>query len=246
MSATSQPKSSLSEWGQRARQLYEAGYAQRYRSVDDEIRTGGLVTRFGGWLGGVCDSFGRDLTALDLGCGTGRYFWALRHVRELVGIDVSPAMLAEACAPVDAGAVQVGRLTLLEGDFLTLPLDRDRFDLVYSIGVVGEHVPFDLRLCRRVHDWLRGDGRFAFTAVHRASFSVPRTAKRSAGEMLMRALPEFARGPVRERLLSGGLYVDEQYLEDVLRAAGFAVESLQQYESDVHLHCLCVARKVAA
>jgi len=244
MSASLPQKSSFSEWGERARRLYENDYAERYRRVDDEIRRGPLVTRFGTWLGTVCDSFPHDIAALDLGCGTGRYFWALRQARELVGVDVSPAMLEQARAPVDAGAIVVGNLTLLEGDFLTVTLDPSHFDLVYSIGVVGEHVPFDQLLARRVYQWLRDGGRFAFTAVHRSSFSIPRTMKRRAAEHLVQTLPSVS-GPLRRRLLGGGLYVDEQYIGDVLSDAGFAMESLERHESDVHLHCLCVARKVA-
>jgi SAM-dependent methyltransferase len=231
------------EWGARAANLYNADYARRYRSTDDEIRHGALVERFGEWIGRVCDSFGRDIVVLDLGCGTGRYFWALRHVKELVGIDVSPAMLAEARQPVDAGAIRVGKMTLIEGDFLAQTFERDRFDLVYSIGVLGEHVPLDQQIAARVHQWLAPGGRFAFTAVHRESFSVPRTLKRRAGEWLMKAAPGGTRAQLRNRLLSGGLYVDEPYLRDELGRAGFATESIEQHESDVHLHCLSIARK---
>lgn len=246
MSATSPPKSSFSEWGERARQRYGVDYAQRYRRTDDEIRRGALVARFGSWLGAVCDSFDGEIAALDLGCGTGRYFWALRHVRELVGVDVSPSMLAQAREPVDAGAVTVGRVTLLEGDFLTLPLQAGRFDLAYSIGVLGEHVPFDVSIARRVHSWLRQGGRFAFTAVHRESFSIPRTLKRRIAEIAMHIAPAGLRQRLRQRLLSAGLYVDEEYIREVLRASEFEIESLDRHQSDVHLHCLCVARKAIA
>lgn len=230
-------------WGRRAAQLYDAAYAHRYRAVDDEIRHGGLVTTFGSWLAGICERFGRDIVALDLGCGTGRYFWALRHVRELVGVDVSAAMLAKARQPVDAQDVQVGHLTLIEGDFLSVSLEPGKFDLVYSIGVLGEHVPLDAAIARRVHGWLASGGRFAFTAVHWQSFSVPRTLQRRLAEALMPWMPSSAREHLRKRLLAGGLYVDERYLADVLTAIGFEVESIGRHESDVHLHCLCVARK---
>jgi SAM-dependent methyltransferase len=231
-------------WGARAANLYTVDYARRYRFVDDEIRHGALVKRFGDWIGAVCDGFGREIAVLDLGCGTGRYFWALRHVKELVGIDVAPAMLAEARQPVDAGEIRIGTLTLIEGDFLTHVFDRNRFDLVYAIGVLGEHVPFERTIAARVREWLAPGGRFAFTAVHRESFSVPRTLKRRAGEWLLRRTTGAVRGQLRERLLAGGLYVDEEYLSAVLRATGFEVESLERHESDVHLHCLAVARKV--
>jgi len=243
MSASSKPNSSLTEWGRRAADLYAPDYARRYRAADDEMLGGPLVRRFGAWLGDVCDTFGREIAALDLGCGTGRYFSALRHVRELVGIDVSAAMLAQAAAPVDAGRIHVRQLKLIEGDFITASLPANHFDLVYSIGVVGEHVPFDATIARRATQWLRPDGRFAFTAVHRDSFSVPRTFKRRAAEALLPVSPAVIGGSLRRRLLSGGLYVDERYLETVLDDSGMIVESLDRYESDVHLHCMCVARK---
>jgi SAM-dependent methyltransferase len=244
MSASSPPKSSFSEWGRRAADLYTDEYAQRYRGVDERIRHGALVTRFGGWLTALCEEFGRAIDVLDLGCGTGRYFWALRGVRELVGIDVSAAMLAQARAPVDAGAARVGTVTLVHGDFLTAAMPRGGFDLVYSIGVLGEHVPFDRRIARRVHEWLAEGGRFAFTAVHRTSFSVPRGRRRRVAELVWPVLPTPLGERLRRRLLAGGLYVDEPYLCEVLSGAGFEVETLDRHESDVHLHCLCVAKKV--
>jgi SAM-dependent methyltransferase len=233
-------------WGERAARLYTADYARRYRQVDDEIRHGALVTRFGEWLRAACEAFGREIVALDLGCGTGRYFWALRGVRELVGVDVSAAMLAEAQRPVDTGIVSVPSVRLIQGDFLAVELPRGTFDLVYSIGVLGEHVPFDSAIAGRVAEWLRPDGRFAFTGVHRDSFSVPRTRSRRIAEAALSWLPQMIATPLARRLLAGGLYVDEQYIREVLGGAGFVVESLTRHESDVHLHCLCIARKAAS
>ena len=251
MSASSEPKHSsnvtdaaATAWGERAARLYTADYARRYRQVDDEIRHGALVTRFGEWLAATCDRFGREITALDLGCGTGRYFWALRHVRALVGVDVSDAMLAEARRPVDAGTIEPRTLRLIQGDFLTVDVPEAPFDLVYSIGVLGEHVPFDGAIAGRVHGWLREGGRFAFTGVHRDSFSVPRTTSRRLAEALSGWLPAAVSERLRKRLIAGGLYVDERYLTDVLGGAGFELESMERHLSDVHLHCLCVARKV--
>jgi SAM-dependent methyltransferase len=245
MSVSSRRSNSLrTEWGARAAGLYTADYARRYRSTDDAIRHGALVECFGAWIGRTCESFGREISVLDLGCGTGRYFWALRHVEELIGIDVSAAMLAEARRPVDAGDLRPGSIELVEADFLTYQFDPGKFDLVYSIGVLGEHVPLEDGIVARVWSWLAPGGRFAFTAVHRASFSVPRTMQRRAGEWLMPVTAGAARTSLRKRLLAGGLYVDEPYVRELMAGGGFEIESLEQHESDVHLHCLCVARKV--
>jgi SAM-dependent methyltransferase len=231
------------QWGERAAQLYGPEYARRYRAVDDEIRDSPLVARFSEWLQRICDSFGRPIVALDLGCGTGRYFRALRNVRELVGIDVSEAMLTEAREPVDGGGVAIDRITLVRGDFASHAFPPARFDLAYSIGVLGEHTPIHADLARRIHGWLAPGGIFAFTAVHRSSFSVPRTVQRRLGEWLLPVAVGSLRRALHARLIAGGLYVDEQYLRDVLRGAGFRVESIERFRSDVHEHCLTIARK---
>lgn len=227
-------------WGARAADLYSEEYAARYRAADDSIRDGALVQRFGDWLGRVCDSFGRDIAALDIGCGTGRYFHALRRVHRLVGVDVSKPMLDRAARPIGAPTVIP---ELVQADFLAHEFGAGEFDLVYSIGVLAEHSPFDGVVAARVHRWLRAGGRFAFTAVHPLSFSVPRTIKRRIAEALLPVSAGGARRALRTRLMRDGLYADEERLRDVLTTAGFVVESIEPYESDVHLHSMTVARK---
>ena len=236
---------SATEWGKRAEALYRPDYASRYRAVDEDIRHGDLVETFGGWLRRLSESFGREITALDLGCGTGRYFWALKSVRELTGIDVSEAMLAEARTPVDAAGVSVGRITLLQGDFLSQALADGGFDLIYSIGVLAEHSPLDDRLVGRVFQWLAPGGVFAFTAVHPQSFSVTRTWKRRVGEWLLPFSTGGLKQALRAKLMAGGLYADEPWLRELLPKHGFRIESVASHLSDVHLHLMCVARKPA-
>jgi SAM-dependent methyltransferase len=232
-------------WGSRAAERYGADYAQRYREHDDRIRDGALVTRFGGWLGSVCDRAGDAIDVLDLGCGTGRYFRSLRHVRRLVGIDVSVPMLEQARQPVGGESIRAESLSLIVGDFMVHPFAAQSFDLVYSIGVLGEHSPFDASIAARVFDWLKPGGRFAFTTVHPLSFSVPRTRKRRAAEWLLPLAVGPLRRALRDRLMRDGLYADPERLREVLGGAGFAVESIEPYESDVHLHCMALARRHA-
>lgn len=233
------------KWGVRAAELYDGSYADRYRDHDNRLRGGELVTRFGSWLRAVCQRFTPPIDVLDLGCGTGRYFHALRGVRRLVGIDVSAPMLERARTPVDGASVAVESVELLQGDFLQHAFSSGEFDLVYSIGVLAEHSPFDEAVAGRVHTWLRPGGRFAFTAVHPLSFSVPTTMKRRIGARLLPIAGGWLRHALRRQLMRDGLYADEERLRDVLNRAGFVVESLEPYESDVHLHLLTVARRAA-
>ena len=233
----------MTGWGHRAAELYQPDYAARYRQADEDIRDGELVQTFGGWLRRLTESFGREISVLDLGCGTGRYFWALRNVRDLVGVDVSAPMLERARTPVNAAAVTAAGITLVHGDFLTQVFDAGRFDLVYSIGVLAEHSPLDDRIVARVAHWLAPGGMFAFTAVHPRSFSVPQTWKRRLGERLLPLSAGRWRAALRSRLLSGGLYADEERLRELLPRHGLAIKSIEPHPSDIHLHLMCAARK---
>jgi len=234
-----------SKWGTRAAELYDGSYADRYREHDEYLRGGDLVTRFGNFLRAVCERFTPPIDALDLGCGTGRYFHSLRGVRRLVGIDVSAPMLDRARTPVDGESVAIESVVLLQGDFLQHAFASGEFDLVYSIGVLAEHSPFDDAVAGRVRTWLKPGGRFAFTAVHPLSFSVPKTMKRRIGAALLPLAAGPLRRTLRGQLMRDGLYADEERLRDVLDRTGFVVESLEPYESDVHLHLLTVARRAA-
>lgn len=70
-----------------------------------------------------------DETALDVGTGTGTLALALAPlVREVVGIDIVPAMLEHARRAAEG----VANLTLVEGDVLRLPFANESYDLVVT------------------------------------------------------------------------------------------------------------------
>jgi SAM-dependent methyltransferase len=171
-------------WAERAAALYDPAYAKRYRAHDDEFHASGPFREFGDWLGRVCVRFTPPIDVLDLGCGTGRYFWALKGVDRLVGLDASESMLAEARHPYNADRITAASVSLVQVDLLTHVIGPARFDLVYSIGGLAEHVPFDQRVVERVVNGLRPGGRFAFTTVHPASPSIPKPLGRRIGEWI--------------------------------------------------------------
>jgi SAM-dependent methyltransferase len=231
------------EWGRRAEHLYTTAYARKYRAHDDQFRGVEAHRAFCAWLDDVCARFGGTIDALDLGCGTGRYFAALSNVGELVGLDASAAMLDEAAHPVDAARITARAVRLVHGDVLTHDFAPASFDLVYSIGVLAEHTPLDGRVVANVCRWLRPGGRFAFTTVHPDSWSIPRTCGRTIG----RSVVPWTAGPIRRwlrsRLVAGGRYADEAWIGECI-GPQLSIESLDRMTSDVHLHCLCVARNV--
>jgi SAM-dependent methyltransferase len=232
-------------WGAKAASLYDGEYAERYRSHDDGLVESAAYQAFVVWLQRVCGMWPSPFDALDLGCGTGRYFCALRGARTLVGFDASPAMLVQARHPLHEDRITVGAITLVQGDLMAQDFGADRFDLVYSIGVLAEHVPLQPALVASVARWLRPGGRFAFSTVHPESASVPRTWSRRLGSSVAALLPGPFAPALRRRLLAGGLYADERRVRELL-AETFVIESLERMQSEAHLHCLCVARKVIA
>lgn len=229
-------------WAERAAALYDADYARKYRDRDESLQAIASNRDLIEWLGGVCDRFDHPIDVLDLGCGTGRYFWGLRRVATLTGIDASAPMLEEARRPIYAERLAAVPITLVQGDLLNHVFPPASFDLVYSIGVLAEHVPLDQSFIARVHGWLKPGGRFAFTTVHPESPSVPRTLPRRLASVANAMLPQTITAPLHRRLVGDGMYADERWIAGILDGR-FAVESLERFQSDVHLHGRCVAVK---
>jgi SAM-dependent methyltransferase len=231
----------FSNSARKAAAFYDGAYAQRYRAHDDTLGDSAPYHGFAAWLQCVCAAFARPIDALDLGCGTGRYFSALPCARTITGIDASPEMLAQARQPIGRDRI-TAQVTLIHGDLLSHPFDAGSFDLAYSVGVLAEHAPLNAALVARVHRLLKAGGRFAFSTVHPDSPSVNKTAARTLARVLEPLTAGAPRRWLRSRLLAEGRYADERWIRDLLQPA-FAIESLERFVSEAHLHCLCVARK---
>jgi SAM-dependent methyltransferase len=237
------PGSYVTEWGRKAADLYATDYARRYREHDEQLGDVEAYVAFCRWLHEICCRFDKPIDVLDLGCGTGRYFCALTNIDRLVGLDASGAMLAEAARPHDAERITARSVELVEGDALAHEFEPASFDLIYSIGVLAEHTPFDARIATNAARWLRPGGRFAFTTVHPESTSIPRTFSRAIGTAVAPISPWPIRQWLRKRLTANGQYADEMLIAERLNGL-FLIESLSRLESEAHLHCLCVARKI--
>lgn len=235
----------IGPWARKAEALYDDGYARNYRDRDEALLQEATYQDFIAWLQQVCGRFTAPIDVLDLGCGTGRYFWGVSNARSLVGLDASAAMLAEARHPIRADRIGAGVVTLVQGDLATHAFPDRAFDLVYSIGVLAEHVPLDASLAARVWGWLKPGGRFAFTTVDPRSPDVPQTLPRRLATLALPMAPGVLGRALHRRLMVEGMYGDERWIREVL-ADRFAIETLEQFRSDVHLHGRCVARKVMA
>ena len=109
--------------------------------------------------------------ALEIGCGTGRYFHALKNIDKLTGIDPSEKMLIEAKTPFKKESIAASVITLVQSDLMNY-LPGTKFDFVYSFGVLGEHIPFDRNSAKHIHTLLQNNGDFYFTVIN--PFQKPR------------------------------------------------------------------------
>lgn len=91
------------------------------------------------------------MTVVDAGCGSGRYMLhALRRgAAHVMGVDLSPEMLAVARLALDAGALGE-RASLAEGDLAALPIADALADVTVSGLVVGHVASLDGALAELV------------------------------------------------------------------------------------------------
>lgn len=95
---------------------------------------------------------------LDVGCGTGRFAEiALKSGATVVGVDLSRA--------VDAAYTNIGthpRMHIIQGDVFCLPLARDTFDVIYSLGVL-HHTPDCRQAFEQLPPYLKPSGKVVIT-----------------------------------------------------------------------------------
>ena len=113
-------------------------------------------------------SFGRSISVLDAGCGTGRYFHCLKNVDTLLGVDLCPEMLAAARAPVRHDCVEAKSIRLLCENIYQASFPRETFDFIYSLGMFGNGSPLTVDLCNRFWEWLTPDGKLLFNTINYA------------------------------------------------------------------------------
>ena len=148
------------------------------------------------------------LDILDLGCGTGLSGQAFRaFARTLIGVDLSPAMAAQARARDIYDRVIVGDMVAAPGE---TPASFDLVVAVDALGYVGDLAP----VFASTRIALRRPGWFAATVECAPGGA---TVEESADE-------DFALGPAR-RFRHGAAYVRR-----TARAAGFDVKALENAE----------------
>jgi SAM-dependent methyltransferase len=230
---------------QKTRRLYDETYAQVYRESDEAAIRTEDHEHIRRRLRSLTASFDHEVAVLDIGCGSGRHFHCLANCRSLVGIDVSPFMVAQAKRPVAQQDVSVRDIDLRCGNIFDIQLPAESFDVAYSLGVLGEHAPFDSYVCEKVHSLLWPGGVFLFTVVDASTKQQGKSLRRRVAEVAYPILPKATKAALTQRFRTYHLTRDE--LEGIMAGSAF-----RDYDIDRHVsasrhwqgaHFICCARK---
>ena len=201
---------------------------EAYRK-DDEIEvTTPHHQRLRKILGELTASFGRPISVLEAGCGTGRYFHCLRNVRRLVGIDISPEMLEAARHPVRESEVRAEEIELLCENVFTASLEPESFDFIYSLGMFGFGCPVTREICERFYQWLKPGGKLFFNVIDRGGWPLATRLRGTLRNLVYGLAPSRLRERMDERAHHMPLYdLTPRELELILRAGPFEKFKIQ-------------------
>ena len=235
------------KFGESVRATYRA-VAAKYRE-DDEIEiTTEHHRRLRGILGMISSSFGRPIFVLDAGCGTGRYFYCLKNVERLVGVDVSEEMLKIAKNPVKAGDISISAIDLKCRNIHLAAFPCESFDFIYSLGMFGHGCPVTSALCDKFYDWLAPGGRLFFDAVDLATLPLFRRIRRSVRNSLASLFPASLQPfPAAREGRVPFFCLEASELRRIMRATRFSSFSVSSHVCDSPLwrgtHLECIASK---
>ncbi len=215
------------------RDFYDEKHSKTYRNEDELVIQYGSRVHYCDVLREISGSFGHEISVLDVGCGTGRYFHCLTSVKKLLGIDISSYMLEKARDPVKKEEIDVGDIELLCGDIFDTNISNRLFDFIYSTGVLGECSPFNLCICNKLFELLKPNGKLFFTVTDTHSRMQDLGDEQS--NIGMRALRKFfpilpliSRRYVNRRLSS--FYMTKEEIEEILKKSAFAKCEVERYE----------------
>jgi ubiquinone/menaquinone biosynthesis C-methylase UbiE len=219
--------------------LYDQAMTSNYRKYDEVFPTTNSYKHIAGIITHLSSGFEHPIAVLDVGCGTGRYFHCLKNLKELTGIDVSHNMLIEARQPYKRSLIPLETISLIEGNFYTHDFGNEKFDFIYSVGVLGEHALFDKAVADKLFSLLKDGGKIFFTVV---DIEPRKNLKRKAAEALYPILPKNVRNVLDQRWET--LYMTYTQLDDIMKQTSFSKYTILRHLSEdpkwkgAHLECI--------
>lgn len=226
---------------------YQNAEAWNYRLFDEEIIRTESFRVYERLLQKMEGRFAHPITALDIGCGTGRYFSCFRKVQRLVGVDLSPHMLQQAKHPVRAEYINIKEIELIEANVFDPGFKPgETFHLIYSIGVLAEHAPLTRDFLQRVRTWLKPGGIFALTAIPRNKRS--NYYKYEIAGMFLACwplripLPKYFKELIFRKLGISGFAINAHMLRKIFQKSGLVLENIEIVLPHAYTHYWVVAR----
>jgi ubiquinone/menaquinone biosynthesis C-methylase UbiE len=217
--------------------VYDNEMAEKQRQADERYADSGSRRHWGEMLQNISGSWARHISVLDVGCGTGRFFWCLRNVEFLLGVDLSPYMLEQARKPLRAERIDIGRIELVCADIFNLDLSGKKFDFVYSIGVLGECAPFSAVLCQKLLGSLQSGGKMFVTIVDAHSrFDGGRYSRKAFAIRVLGKLFPFLPQPLRRYInrQCASKFMTRSEIETCFRMVGANKFTIEAYQHPVN------------
>lgn len=225
--------------------LYDQSYSENYRHFDEVFVATPDYQHYVPLLTDLTASFNRPIKVLEVGCGTGRYFHALKNTVELTGIDISGPMLKLAETPLKGNDVNIPVINLIEGSVFEHDFGDEKFDLIYSIGVLGEHAPFTQELCNKLYNLLNDEGTLFTTVV---DIDERKDFKRKLAETAYPLLPSMIKSVLDKRWETN--YMTYKEVDQLFSASKFDDYNIGYYKAAgvgwVGAHLDCTATKFDA
>lgn len=205
--------------------LYNRSYSEGYRKFDEEYISSPDYEHFAPIIKGISERFDRPIKVLEVGCGTGRYFHLLQNTYELTGIDISEHMLKLAENPTRSGEVDIAKINLVKGSVFDHDFGNEKFDFIYSIGVLGEHAPFTLELCTKLYNMIT-DGGCLYTTI--VDINDRKNLKRKVAETAYPLLPAKVQAILDKRWVTN--YMTKGELHKIMVNSPFQVFEINNYK----------------
>lgn len=207
--------------------LYNKAYSENYRAYDEHFINEPSYPHFGGIIRKVSASFGKPISVLEVGCGTGRYFHTLQNTAHLTGIDISEHMLELARHPLKENEVNIPDIRLIAGSVYEHDFGNQQFDFIYCIGVLGEHVPLTDAMLSKLYKLLNDKG-ILFTTV--VNLDARKNIKRKLAEAAYPMMPQRVKQVLDERWKSN--YLTLQQLKALMTTSPFTNYDIENYTSE--------------
>lgn len=225
-----------------SRRKYDNNYVASYIKQDQKVKGTSSWNYVVGLIQREAIRYKSDLRIVDFGCGSLRYIEAFDRFNIYEGIDISPYMINQ--------ALEVSKIHKEKGDYKLhvgglnkiIDMERESYNMVISLGVLGEHCPFTSEIMAQLYRITKEDGVVIFTVVKKGSRRETSLRYKSA-LFVIKFLPYWLKQRLKAKLFLHEVSSDE--LENIARGSRFKSKIIYEYtDEDWHgTHYYCIWQK---